>query len=390
MDHPAQVSFMLGAGFSIPAGYPSARGLNDMFGDLRESQFAIHSDWSAWMCDSEETANAWTSYPSARKFACQLVAYYRSGPGKCCPFHYEDFVDWYKHIRTGKISDPNIAEIARQSYEDPVQALFRFDLVFHQLVASVLLRHHPEHFADLAVNPYRRFLDLVGFLAARNTTVHFHTLNHDLFLETLARSPHFPGNLDDGFRESGSPFRGDRKDSSMASVVLPRFVDKFDSSMRLYKLHGSIDQYVDQGETFKTRLGIGPTDFLRLVVRGSHEISEEVPGQYDPDYLTGTEFKITRYKATSYYTHVFAHFTENLRSSSCLVVIGYGWHDTKINEIIRDNYCPSELRRILDINITANTLDAEWRRFVDYFSGGVVGFDLSKVSAALVSAMPAT
>ena len=48
MTKPTGISFLLGAGFSRPAGYPLANELNARFACLQEHQFTIHTDGGAW------------------------------------------------------------------------------------------------------------------------------------------------------------------------------------------------------------------------------------------------------------------------------------------------------------------------------------------------------
>lgn len=61
------------------------------------------------------------------------------------------------------------------------------------------------------------------------------------------------------------------------------------------------------------------------------------PWNYYSDFLTGTKEKIKRYKDFYYYRSLFHHFTENLKNSKCLFVIGYGFRDAEINRYV-DQY----------------------------------------------------
>lgn len=45
------ISFLLGAGFSKPAGLPVASEINRRFGELKASDISIHPDGRAWFND---------------------------------------------------------------------------------------------------------------------------------------------------------------------------------------------------------------------------------------------------------------------------------------------------------------------------------------------------
>jgi homospermidine synthase len=52
-----------------------------------------------------------------------------------------------------------------------------------------------------------------------------------------------------------------------------------------------------------------------------------------PDFLTGRKAKTKKYK-DDYYTILFNHFKNNLDKSRALIVIGYGFKDTVINDLL--------------------------------------------------------
>jgi len=56
-----------------------------------------------------------------------------------------------------------------------------------------------------------------------------------------------------------------------------------------------------------------------------------------PDFLTGRKAKTKKYK-DDYYTILFSHFKNNLDNSRALIVIGYGFKDTVINDVIIKNF----------------------------------------------------
>ena len=55
-----------------------------------------------------------------------------------------------------------------------------------------------------------------------------------------------------------------------------------------------------------------------------------------PDFLTGINFKRTRYKE-KFYKNLHKKFKDNLKTADKLIIIGYSGNDGGINEYIKDN-----------------------------------------------------
>ncbi len=174
-------------------------------------------------------------------------------------------------------------------------------------------------------------------------TTHIHTLNHDIFFETLSSSDWIQGNFSDGFEELGSKYYGGIKGN--VKVRLSYFTNNYNEKFRLYKLHGSFDQFPfhlqDSGiDTYvKIKLGIGTTELYKEVDNGQggyKYVNDWL--NYHPDFLSGTTSKILRYGEPFYYDKVFANFKKNLSHSNKLIIVGYGCGDSEINKMIEDNF----------------------------------------------------
>lgn len=174
--------------------------------------------------------------------------------------------------------------------------------------------------------------------------MHVHTLNHDLFFESLSSSDWLKGELSDGFQELGSPYYGRLQDQYM--VRLSYFANEYPTRYRLYKLHGSLDQYPYYRQQtgldgyVKIKPGVGSEDLFRE--------SQEQDGQlqyercwinYHSDFLSGTTSKILRYD-DPFYREIFTHFKQNLQKSKLLIIVGYGGADLKINALIGEHFPP--------------------------------------------------
>jgi len=208
--------------------------------------------------------------------------------------------------------------------------------------------YDPIHYGGPIYPGYSGFLNCLKQWGS-DSKIHIHTLNHDLFFEIFKSSDWLQGELDDGFKELGSPFYGDFQERF--KVRLPFFANLYEKNFCLYKLHGSIDQYPFHLENFgidtyiKIKPGIG-TDGLYK------EIADE-KGQpvyvndwinYHSDFLSGTTSKILRYREPWYYEKIFQHFEQNLSNSHMLILVGYGCGDSEINNLIEKYFnCDNQL-----------------------------------------------
>ena len=55
----------------------------------------------------------------------------------------------------------------------------------------------------------------------------------------------------------------------------------------------------------------------------------------EAEFLTGTKSKAKRYDAPIYYKPQFENFERDLMSADEIVIIGYGFKDERVNEIIK-------------------------------------------------------
>lgn len=159
----------------------------------------------------------------------------------------------------------------------------------------------------------------------------------------------------DGYQLEGSPFYGtasvqfnqgtDREVHKSYKVKLEYFTDKFDKPICLYKLHGSIFNilvYLQKPEQKVIRI---KNDY-RISYYQMEEFNAQTKeysfvnlhDEVSPDFLSGTTNKTRYYKGDPFYANLFKHFEKNLSSSEILIVIGYGFKDSGINEYLEKNF----------------------------------------------------
>jgi hypothetical protein len=156
------------------------------------------------------------------------------------------------------------------------------------------------------------------------------TLNHDCLVETLLSNEGIP--CIDGFGEL-------REDI--------RYFDKgfysLDIKVNLLKLHGSISLFQVQertptGVVFKFAIRNGKVEWYEQDGYGRYNLT--------PIFLVGMDNKLRDYWI-GIFRDLFSRFNHLLDLHDTIVVSGYGWKDTGINEILFDWMYRSEGNRLI-------------------------------------------
>ena len=192
----------------------------------------------------------------------------------------------------------------------------RLDKFFQQLVTLYINTSQK----DVEINStYKIFVNKI-ISVAKNNIVHVHTLNHDDLFEML-----FQGHYSDGYTIDGSPFNQN----------IPYYNGNYSSDLKLYKLHGSFNQYIYEYQTLPNKYsyikcgrGVNLSEIVNIDdgdVGCNHILV--------PDFLTGTNYKQLRIREPHYY-NLFCEFENNLKESSKVIIIGYSGGDPKVNEVL--------------------------------------------------------
>lgn len=380
------ISFLLGSGFSRPASYPTTGELNERLKRINASEICIHTSGDARFLDGETDPNAEWMGIDERKFVEEFLEFYSTtvlGEGET--FHYETFYDYYQQNYDRGEYQNDLARFIGDFLDrcefgiDGQNLLMNFNHTFNQLIAQLLWKDLIR--ASLGNGPpnYQLFLRLVESLAER-FRIHFHTLNHDLFMEYLAQSDCITGRMDDGFEELGSPFYGEIHEKyERYKVRLKHFTNRFDKRFCLYKLHGSIDFYWFQDgnelSLLKTKRKVSHLNVLKEIrdENGLKYVDDRT--SYYPDFLTGTSHKTKRYEMGGYYPKMFQHFARNLRDSRALIVIGYGFGDSRINDFVK-KFARQDEKVLAIIDISQPNTEILELANVHYIGGGVSSMDL--------------
>lgn len=385
------ISFLIGSGFSVPAGLPTTTQMNERLREIGSDEICIHTSGDAWFLRGESDPNAHWMRLQERRFVQEFLQFYNSSVLSSVEgFDYEVFYDYYTRFLYGRESSDELDKFLRGFLKrhaprtDGRDLVFQFNLTFNQLVSDLVgKRFQRVHLSVPYQTSCSAFLHLVEMLA-KTHIVHLHSLNHDLYIEHLASSDSIQGKLDDGFEELGSPYYGDTRDPDEYYMVrLPRFTNKFEQPFRLYKLHGSIDHYWfqdnNQLQMIKLKRRVGKTDVFKEVEGDAGLQYISYPLNYHPDFLCGTTAKTERYARGAYYPTVLGHFERNLRASQNLIIIGYGFRDQRINQYIKDVFLTEHDRQMFIVDVREPETELLDRENVYYLEGGVVGMDIESI-----------
>lgn len=384
------ISFLIGSGFSVPAGYPTTTRLNERLGKIDASEICIHTSGDSRFLNGETDPNAHWMRIEQRKFVQKFLEFYRDievGPEG--NFHYETFYDYYRSPLAGESYPETLAKFLgdfRQNHgveTNNHHLLLDFHHTFNQLIAQLLTKALKRvHLCKPYGQEYSAFLQLTEELAKAHR-VHFHTLNHDLYMEHLAHSDGIQGKIDDGFEELGSTFFGELYDKYERYLVrLSRFTGKFEQQFRLYKLHGSIDHYWfqdDELDLIKLKRQISPMKIFKELKKDRVLQYVNHPTDYFPDFLSGTTSKIKRYGDGTYYPIILGHFKNNLQSSNTLIAIGYGFSDTRINQFIEDSFLTDDSKTLFVVDVRKPDTPFLTRNNVFFVSRGVSEMNIKSI-----------
>lgn len=349
------ISFLLGAGFSAPKGYPIGNGMNngllnfdDKDVDFSPSgELVISKNGRKPQFQIEGVYNVHQKYFI---FCKRLIKEYSiAHDGK---FDYELFYDFIKSDEVKEKRYQVLCDDLLSEFESFEYYLFNVPHIYNQMTEYLLKdregknRYDDEPFKINNVDWYNGFLDYLSQLS-HEYIINVHTLNHDLLFESFNNTGYINNSISDGFDEYGSEYYGKLiHDNRTYHCRLERYTSRYNTPIRLFKLHGSLDyvpfyREVENGfmipdKYVKIKWGIGASDIMKS--RKSKIGYDVSPFEYHADFLTGTTSKIQRYNEPLLFKKLFKRFKKNLRQADKLIIIGYGCKDEGINEIIKEYF----------------------------------------------------
>lgn len=335
------ISFLLGAGFSIPEGYKGVKELNQIFVDVKDDEFSVNTDGTLRIYSHFNS-----SYNKYKPIFIRCLKYYNFFH----QFDYEKFFDFLKtnEERQNLIFNLYLSWLRKNSgvlhgNKEVISKMINFlnQLVFEFLSHPKACKLQSQYLNKPDYPNYNGFLNTIENLKNQGANINFHTLNHDLLLEKLMNSAWLQNNYSDGFTKSNTQFYG--IDDTGAKVPLAYFDNKYPNQIKIFKLHGSFDYYPYHFKNSKSidsyvkvDFNIGPSNLFKNVTNPAIEEANDF-GNYHSDFLSGTTSKIRRYNETFYF-NLLNHFENNLKNSDRLIIIGYGCSDKGINNLIKKHF----------------------------------------------------
>jgi hypothetical protein len=345
-----EVSILIGAGFSMPKGYPSGKKLNDLISSFDPLKWGVGSAYE--LLHRENEGPAMSGHEVLKFILHDLIRIFCSRSS----FDYEEFYDFLSRPMESMLRDLYLEWYEKFSVRHRIEALDQLvnntKAIYNKLI-SIYIKdqdgnqyYESVHYGKPYYNGYTNFLNLLENLVDKNDVVHVHSLNHDLLFETFNDTDWIFDKLCDGFEELGSPYYGEVKGVKKIShkVRLPYYTNVFKKKVRLYKLHGSVNYMPFHREDgiLEAFLKIYPGIAFEHLFQ---EMNDESGLRYHndwsnlhADFLSGTTSKIIRYRSKIYYSQIFDHFERNLKNSESLIIIGYGCKDPEINRILSANF----------------------------------------------------
>lgn len=349
------VSILLGAGFSAPMGYPIGNDMNNGLLNFDESSLdfapcgtlVFSTDGTKPKFQKDGVLNNHQKYFI---FCKRLIKEYTEAHDDM--FDYEQFYDFIKTEEAKQERYQRLCDDLFDDCESYEHYLSNVSHIYNQMAAHLLKDKTGKSWYDdepFKVNFYDGYNGFLTYLSelSRELIVNVHTLNHDLLFESFNNTGFINGDISDGFDEYGSEYYGKltTKDRTY-HCRLERYKGRYNTPIRLYKLHGSLDYvpFYRQNEYgwmipenyVKIKWGIGAGDIMKS--RKSKIGYDISPFEYHADFLTGTTSKIKRYNEPLLFRKLFKKFRKNLRDADKLIIIGYGCKDEGINEMIKENF----------------------------------------------------
>lgn len=351
------VTFLLGSGASVPAGFPTVSEVTD----------AVHAECVSPAdagplrdpaADGGKRLLRWLEVQTKRRFGAE---YERS-------LHYENLYFLAQQILDDvgvefenaalrpfvesaiKQVLPSSSALRGDEHDELGQLANWFTLLIRRVVVKQIA----------GVKPTR--LDHLDFVIDGMKTSGLHsstilTLNHDILVEKILSENHIA--FSDGFALEANAVG--------VRCWQPQIL-RMSVSVRLLKLHGGIDWYrfrpCGVQTFFEDYFGIPTPDYLERKCDSGGRLHDILNDDL-PIFLIGAWDKLARYTDPVYLELYYAAF-EALTLADVLVVVGYGFGDKGINKLVADWMCRSPGHRLVVVDRYADDL---WR-----YARGAIAF----------------
>jgi len=352
-----KIIFLLGAGFSKPAGFPVLAEISQLFIEEGLSDRILNffsGEWK-WTINASTAEKENGTLPSDHLIISILLEealkIYLNGI-ETKTIQYEEFLDWIadlEEVSWSTIQKRAVIKLkdmgASSSQVDFIQYKHPEDLArtIYELITD-LLYTNINYTPLMASDFYKSFLDILG---RKNVKMDIFTLNHDLVMEGLIDEMGWE--YSSGFEIEPSNLYDDSNNK------IPIYTGKFDKRISMYKLHGSVDQYryrYINSENSSLEYDYMKTDDYHAKHVATHRINSTVLQRFNADPVP--KFLASRRKSDlinedNMYSDLFNRFSERLQEAKTLVICGVSFlSDEHVIKHIEENL--ENVEMIVNVN----------------------------------------
>jgi hypothetical protein len=342
-------TFILGAGFSIPAKFPSGHSLNEKFFKNLENNILKFSNglwtWNEYDHSTAQNGRLNLDHLNISLLLSELIEYFQKLT--FLPFDYEEFYDWIHREYDDALIKQCCYEVnkrleSRKSpdysghlFQNPGLNEYRkIQDCYSYLIADLLGRGYKR---KENANQYSQFIDSI----TKDAETNIFTLNHDSLLEDLMTKDKL--RYSDGFSTINSRIINSENEK------MPVFTNEYQNGIKLHKLHGSVDYYLfsamkpsNNGIYYYTGdyWFFKPEKYwdiqtCKLIDQDYREVLQAVNPDIKPQFLTGKS-KLGIINDHLIYKHLYSNLQNSLLTTNKLIIIGYSYRDTHINKLIKE------------------------------------------------------
>ncbi|MBE4948028.1 SIR2 family protein [Chryseobacterium culicis] len=351
------ISFILGAGFSAYAQIADRKAVNEKLKNLKAKDFIISTVSIAYFIPENYPNSKWLNV-NERNFIEYFIAKYVSNNPD---FDYEKFYDYCMNLYKNHSTSTELNVIYNEYLQDhPYHRIDKLNSIsilirtVDQLIDSILY-NDKDLFENGIIDKYQNFLKIIEKLIDDGYEINLFTLNHDLLLERLL-STGLTYTYADGFQYFKTPYfikQGNQQ------IRISYYTKNFNSQINIFKLHGSIDNYIinysEPYDMVKIPKQLNLLEIYREQEVDSKHVEVHLWTLYKPSFLSGDETKVEKYKSHNYYLELFKEFCSRLSKADMLISIGYGLMDSEINKMIFEHF--PEDKKILVVKRSKTDLD---------------------------------
>ena len=335
MNNNKHIAFLLGAGFSVPAGLPTANTLNkliisEIYNRIRKS----FKEGEEGILQSFILEKVLIDIDEYGDFNYELY-YDLLEQEKEKNLDYDrllSFIDrgMYGYLwKYSKLNDQNLynnTKTIQETFEYIVVNCKNYskevedvEALYQRFIADNLKDSKIKDFNSI----YNGFVSILLYYVNQGYIIDIYTLNHDLFLESILSHTDLKDMVCNGF---GGHIKTIRKRKYKTFDLT-----HFNNYIRIYKLHGSIDIH----EYYNID---NPLQYIQIIEGYSFEnaflTDKQGSASIYPLFITGKTSKEKQYSRKPY-SILLNEFEKNIGKAEKLIVIGYSGNDDGINNILK-------------------------------------------------------